>query len=323
MTERELFLFHKNYKFIWSKLSISYYHVKNEDDMATRLNIMGARDLPAYSILSKCYNNDLYEPSVSIVNKIVDFYNQNILPKVDTYQFLHDDLEETASTIHKRNTVYSDRFLGTYYCYYPDHTSGIVGCLMTIYKKEDRGRNKTGYKAAIITGIRNDDSLKDSALRNVFNGEPSVKKYKAYYESQPKHNQRSVYYEGDVETTNESMLITFVETGGEFKKIVLTLNLSGFPSTKKYTDGGIGYLLFTSDGPFDTRFCKMGFTNEINGCLSLRDPRIPEALGFKSIENNVITLTSASDRVWYELVLASLNDGSLIIPATKRDDKNE
>lgn len=94
-----------------------------------------------------------------------------------------------------------------------------------------------------------------------------------------------------------------------FKKFVLTLNLNSFPTNKTVCDGGTAYLLFTSDGSYDTRFCKAGITNAINGYISMNDNRVKEILKYKHIsDNGIITLTSGADREWYNLVLEHIKE---------------
>ena len=90
MTKDENNLFHANYKYMWNKLSTTYYHVKTGTPKAS--HIQGGAYLPAYSICSKCFKTD-YEPSIGTVDSIVQFYNQNLSPQINTYQFLHEKLE--------------------------------------------------------------------------------------------------------------------------------------------------------------------------------------------------------------------------------------
>lgn len=71
MTKEENNLFHANYKYMWNKLSTTYYHVKTGTPKAS--HIQGGAYLPAYSICSKCFK-DGYEPSIGTVDSIVQFY---------------------------------------------------------------------------------------------------------------------------------------------------------------------------------------------------------------------------------------------------------
>lgn len=317
MTSKEIELFHKNLNFMWQKLSTTHYHAKNMTNTAKAMNIIGGSDLPAYNLLSKCKNDANFEPPISAVNSIVQFYNRNILPKVDTYQFLHEDLSQTGDIRHRTNTIMSNRFVGTYYCFYPSPSEkeDINSGILQIY--EDSGL----YKAAFVIGVRNDEALTSPELQSIFKQKPNERAFKKYYSAQDKNNQRCSYFEGIAEITSKSLLIHFYEPSGEFKKLELTMNLVSYPISKMHSDGGIGYLLITSDGSYDTRFCKMGFTNIVNGCLSMSDDRVKDALSFRDIRNNnLIMLTSASDRIWYDLILRSLKDDSLIVPAQDIED---
>ena len=109
MTKDENNLFHANYKYMWNKLSTTYYHVKTGTPKAS--HIQGGAYLPAYSICSKCFKAD-YEPSIGTVDSIVQFYNQNLSPQINTYQFLHEKLEKTDEIRYQTKTINDQRFIG-------------------------------------------------------------------------------------------------------------------------------------------------------------------------------------------------------------------
>lgn len=314
ITTEELEIFHSNLEFMWQKLSTNHYHVKNDTPSARALHIIGAEDLPAYSILSRCANDKTYVPPRSVIDKIVIFYNQNITPETDTYQFLHERLDLSPELRNRKNNVLDDRFLGTYFCYYPSAAdSGLLhGGILKIHKTPGI------LRAAIVTGLRNDAALTSREVIAVFDGKPDLKKYTAYYDALDKNNRRCSYYEGNVEITQRSLLIHFYEPNGALKKLTLTLNIHQFTSLTKPYDGGMGYILCTSDGSFDTRFFKVGLMNVLDGCLSLEDERVKEALDFKETDGRKVILSSATDRAWFDLILTSLKDGSSIIPCQLR-----
>ena len=117
MTKDENNLFHANYKYMWNKLSTTYYHVKTGTPKAS--HIQGGAYLPAYSICSKCFKTD-YEPSIGTVDSIVQFYNQNLSPQINTYQFLHEKLEKTDEIRYQTKTINDQRFIGKYYVLPPN-----------------------------------------------------------------------------------------------------------------------------------------------------------------------------------------------------------
>lgn len=301
MTKEEVFYFHKNLDFMWMKLSTTHYIAKglskrNIDD----LNLIGCEALPSYSILSKCRNDPLFEPPMSAVNSIIRFYNKNILPSTDTYTFLHEDISTNGNMVMRKSDKIGDRFTGVYYCLYPtpvDNTS-IQGGVIDIHK------DTSGLKSVAVMGIHDDELLRSKDLLNIVSYKPSVKKYLDYYKTLERYNQRCSYYEGEVEVTDQSLLAVYHEPTGQLKKFILTMNLTSFPVDKKTCDGGVAYLIFTSDGSYDTRFCKAGITNASNGCIPMTDARVKKVLKYKHrSENGIITLTSAADREWYNLIL--------------------
>ena len=150
MTKEENNLFHANYKYMWNKLSTTYYHVKTGTPKAS--HIQGGAYLPAYSICSKCYK-DGYEPSIGTVDSIVQFYNQNLSPQINTYQFLHEKLEKTDEIRYQTKTINDQRFIGKYYGYYLSTSGENLGAVLQVYEDNDI------LKAVMITGIRNNEEL--------------------------------------------------------------------------------------------------------------------------------------------------------------------
>ena len=310
LTDEECSIFRNNLAFMWQRLSTNHYHVKHDTPSARALHIVGAEVLPAYSTLSRCVNDKDYVPPQSVVDKIVIFYNLNITPETDTYQFLHERLDLTPELRSRKSNVIDERFLGTYYLYYPSAADSdlLHGGILKIYKTPGM------LRAAVITGLRNDAALVSKDALAVFDEKPNLKKYTAYYNLQDKNNRRCSYYEGNVEITQRSLLIHFYEPNGALKKLTFTLNIHQFTSLSKPYDGGMGYILCTSDGSFDTRFFKAGIMSILDGCLSLEDERVKDALNFKEIDNRKVTLASSIDRAWFDLILASLRDGTGILP---------
>lgn len=106
--------------------------------------------------------------------------------------------------------------------------------------------------------------------------------------------------------SNSSLLVVFRGVDEDRRKLVLTLNLDCFPlGVKREYHGGLAYALATSDGPFDTRFYKMGLINTKRGFVSMDEAGIPDILNINETGKSA-SLTSAADRSWYEFILAIL-----------------
>ena len=301
LTDLELMYFHINYKYMWDKLDTSYYCVKKEKPNARR--IKGRSYLPAYSTCARCMTDEDFRPSRNVVSSIVQFYNENLSPEIDTYKFLHEDLRENDPNRYRNTDVFDKRFIGHYRGYYPSASLNgrVVGAYMRIYEADNVMR------AVLVTGIRNDEELSHPALRAIFNQEPpQYTAFQDYYRGRTTDNQRCYYYEGTVEMSNSSLLVVFRGVDEDRRKLVLTLNLDCFPlGVKREYHGGLAYALATNDGPFDTRFFKMGLINTKRGFVSMTEDGITEILKITE-KGNSASLTSAADRSWYEFILSIL-----------------
>lgn len=315
----EVMLFHKNFQYMWRKLNTSYYVVKNQASKTSALNIEGTDFLPAYRICSQINKNPGFVPTKRILDGVVNFYNANIQPPVDSIQFVREDLEDTNEIRFKSDKIHNKVFIGTYFGHYKSASDGedIIAAFFQLYEEYNT------MKASMVMGIRNDETLCNEELLSIFQApdDPNIslstvyqQRYNSYIENQDKNNQRSSFYQGNVEITSKSLIIHFYEYTGDHKKLTINLNLVSFPSGKDFCNGGMAYVLASSDGSYDTRFFKMGVTNRINGCLSLKDPRVMKLLKLRPSDYDVV-LTSAEDRSWYELILKSLKDGNLLIQA--------
>lgn len=301
LTDREVIYFRMNYKYMWDKLDTTYYAVKKDKKKAERIKERGF--LPAYSICARCMTDEDFRPSRNAVTSIVQFYNANLLPEIDTYKFLNEDLRENDRNRFRSIDVFDKRFIGHYRGYYPSASLNgrIVGAYMRIYEAD-----KT-MRAVIVTGIRNDEELNHPALKANFTQDPpQYTAFQEYYKGRTTDNQRCYYYEGTVELSNSSLLVVFRGVDEDRRKLVLTLNLDCFPlGVKREYHGGLAYALATSDGPFDTRFYKMGLINTKRGFVSMDEPGISDILNINE-KGKSASLTSAADRSWYEFILAIL-----------------
>lgn len=230
----------------------------------------------------------------------------NLSPEVNTRQFLHENLALTDQHRYRNRTLFDQRFLGVFYGYYPSTSvsmSAINGAVLQIYKEEDI------LCAILVTGIRSDEELYGSDLSNLFS-QPVVQKtdFDRYFQTRDRTNQRCYYYQGIVELTNQSLLITLRGVDSDQRKLVMALNIDCFPNQgNRAYSGGLAFILTSNDGPFDVSFFKMGIINSsTNIKISLNDKTLYKLLEINET-GNAINLTSTADRVWYEFILEQYN----------------
>ena len=109
------------------------------------------KKLPSYAICAKCNNDESYAPSRATIAKIVDFYNSQIRPPVEVYQFTHERLEDSDNIRYRSSSVFDPRFIGTYRGYYPSVTEDVViGSYLIIFEEDAR------LKATLIMGLCSD-----------------------------------------------------------------------------------------------------------------------------------------------------------------------
>ena len=254
LSESERILFHANYKYMWDKISTTYFAVlRSKTPPSAKID---EKKLPSYAICAKCNNDESYAPSRATIAKIVDFYNSQIRPPVEVYQFTHERLEDSDNIRYRSSSVFDPRFIGTYRGYYPSVTEDVViGSYLIIFEEDAR------LKATLIMGLCSDREMKGTRLRALLSEERiTYPKFREFHRNLPASRQRYSYYEGIVELTNSSLTICFHSSDMDQKKLILTLNLTGFhPSDpdREYL-GGLAFALGTSDGPFDSRFFEMG-----------------------------------------------------------------
>lgn len=170
MTTKEKCIFHKNYKYMWSKLSTTHYYATCENASLRKertSHLLGCELLPSYTMCSRCMKDE-YEPSIKTVNKIVQFYNQNLSPAVSTRQFLNEELELSDNERYRNSSLFDNRFIGTFYGYYLSASleNKIVGAILKIYEEDGI------MKAVMISGIRNEEELTHPALHSLIENTP-------------------------------------------------------------------------------------------------------------------------------------------------------
>ena len=150
-------------------------------------------------------------------------------------------------------------------------------------------------------GLRSDREMKGTRLRALLSEERiTYPKFREFHRNLPASRQRYSYYEGIVELTNSSLTICFHSSDMDKKKLILTLNLTGFhPSDpdREYL-GGLAFALGTSDGPFDSRFFEMGLVRSTLPYFSL-DSKGLFPLITPKVKNHTVLLPSKADTAWY------------------------
>lgn len=297
MTDEQKDIFQKNIRYMFQKLSITYYQAKTSKSLPD--GIQGADSLPAYASLSKFYNGQAV-PSPNLLNKIVEFYNLNIQPQVTAYQFVNEYLSLTDAMRFTRFSNDDQRFLGQY-CgyYYSGSGDDILGAMLKISKTE------SGFRASLITGIYTDSDLQSKRLANLFSDEMvSREAFEKYRKKLPTVHRRCHLYEGDVEFTKSSLLIHFRDYSEDIKKLTMMLDIKTFPAGNKKYKGGLAFVLTSSDGPYDAMFYLMGLRSiNLEGFVSLTNETLAPLLSIRKTPNEHVALTSAADRAWFEFII--------------------
>lgn len=297
MTHGELELFHKNWEYLWSKLTVTYYEVKKIPKRDSPM--LDAEKLPSYSICSKINKDPTYVPSARTINKVVGFYNTYISPSVTAFQFTHEDLASSDTSRYLNPTKNDHRFVGNFWGYYPSEEN-IVGAFLRIYEVDNR------LRAAIVTGIRDDSELNGGALRKVFEAkQPLYSDFLEYQRTRFVENKRCYFYEGDVELTRSSMVILFRTPDTTRRKLILSLNLECFTDDREKYWGGLAMTMESSDGKENVKTYLMGLSSTDANYGSLQMPEI-QALLKMTTHSQIVELTSKKDRKWYEFILLKL-----------------
>ena len=190
LSESERILFHANYKYMWDKISTTYFAVlRSKTPPSAKID---EKKLPSYAICAKCNNDESYAPSRATIAKIVDFYNSQIRPPVEVYQFTHERLEDSDNIRYRSSSVFDPRFIGTYRGYYPSVTEDVViGSYLIIFEEDAR------LKATLIMGLCSDREMKGTRLRALLSEERiTYPKFREFHRNLPASRQRYSYYEG-------------------------------------------------------------------------------------------------------------------------------
>lgn len=298
LNESERDIFYANYCYMWKKLNTAPYYVCGYGQQPDYIN--AAWLLPSYANLSKCLNPS-FIPSMNIVNKIVQFYNANILPSVDTYVFLHEKLEDSDT---KRSTDSSEELkelLGLYYGYYYagiEDEQHIYGAVIKIYD------DASSVSACMIAGLSDDDVLNNRKINDLLaTKEIKSDAYKEFVKNLPLSQRRTTIYKGPVTYTPGLMTLALkdADKGDNYLHIRI-------PVTKAIDDrylGGLGVITMVSEN-FDIQFLKIGTERADDSeliPLSLRDDKLSELLKIKKAANEHIYMGPSDNKRWTDYLI--------------------
>lgn len=296
----EIHFFHINYFYMWKKLNTAPYYVNGNGE--TPKWIKDPELLPSYVNLSKCMNPD-YVPSMNIVNKIVQFYNANITPEINTFQFLHEKLESTDSQRHANGgQISTSKYHGIYYGYYysgiPDQKI-IFGAILRVFEAN-------GIQAAqMITGISSPKDMQSMRLKSLISKDSlTLEDYQAYRDSLELSKKRTLtLYKGVVTLTQESMFFQMQGIDRDSNWLFFNCVPSGGFSDDFI--GGMGLMTFIN-GNFDIQLLKMGIVSADNKELipfSYDDEKLKSMLALNKSENERIHLSMQQNSVWGDIAI--------------------
>lgn len=300
LDEAEREVFHANYCYMWKKLNTAPYYVCGYGEIPEWINASWL--LPSYVNLSKCLN-PTYVPSMNIVNKIVQFYNANISPSVDTYAFLHERLEESDGRRSMGDDGRINELTGLYYGYYYagiEDEAHIYGSIIKVFN------DGNAVSAYMIAGLVDDDVLTDKKLRALIeNKDFDLASYKEYKKSLPLSKRRTTVYTGPV--IYAPGLLTLTLKDAEYDNIYLNIRI---PTGKETDEGYIGSLgvITMVNVDFNIQFLKIGVERADHDelvALKLSDKKLFELLSIKKATNEHIYLSVADNTRWKDYLIAS------------------
>lgn len=278
---------------MWKKLNTAPYYVSGFGEIPPWIHEEFL--LPSYVNLSKCMNPD-FIPSVNIVNKIVQFYNANISPSVDTYTFIHERLEDTDRGRTALVCSSAAPYCGLYYCYYyaeAEDEQYISGALLDIF--ESGGE----IRARMIAGIAEDSDLCNPSLQSLLcSDDLTPEKFEQYKSGLPLAKRMLTMYSGAGKINPGVMTLQFQRADQDGTFLTLFMPLS--PSGNSQFIGSLGILtLISAERTF--QLFRSGF--ELAGDpelkpLSLVDPKLKELLAMKKGSNEHVSMYLSDNTKW-------------------------
>ena len=306
MTPEQKELFHRNFRYMWDKLGTSYYYIVGTQASGyTDERRNGINDdlglLPSYSVCAACYSgNEGYWPSKDVVRRIVAFYNQWIKPEITPADF-----GAANDQRYRPGSVYDPRFFGVYRGYYYSQVSEkIAGAYLIIF--ENRSQITRRMKAALITNFYSDEAMENRLLyKEVLSKEcPSYSGFRSYRDSLSADARQQEYYEGDVEMSNDVMMISFSKAEQDFGRIAMMVNTDAFPYTERYlrpNKGGLAFVLSTEGAGTFPSFFTFGYARAGDYELSMLDPALAKILDIPK-KPYLLRLRPQDDKKWIQFI---------------------
>ncbi len=298
LEEAECELFHANYCYMWKKLNTAPYYVCGYGEAPDWVNESWL--LPSYANLSKCLNPD-FVPSMNLVNKIVQFYNANISPAIDTYAFLHERLEDSDSKRGIGEDNKAEKMIGTYYGYYYaglEEEARIYGAVLKLYN------DGHSVSACMIAGLTDDDTLLDPKLRQILEARKiNVDAYREYKKNLPLAKRRTSIYMGPATYSSGvlTLAIKDADRDGTFLHVRIPV---GVEVGEKYI-GSLGVITMVNED-YDIQFLKVGIEradDEELDAVSLTDAKLLDLLKIKKATNEHVYLEMADNSRWTDYLL--------------------
>ena len=294
----EISCFHANYLYMWKKLNTAPYYVNGSGELPPW--IREEYLLPSYVNLSHCMNPD-YVPSMNLVNKIVQFYNANISPAVDTYIFLHERLEEGDAHRTTVGGASAAPYCGTYFCYYFSEAEDgqfIRGALLYLFEKEGE------LRANLIAEILENEMLSDPSLKKMLQrADLSETAFSEYKKRLSLSRKRIIYLRGAGKLTPGLIHLQLQCPDRE------GLYASVFMPLKNADDGRyIGNLGILAERTPDhgMQFYRIGIERADHPelkMLSLQDEKLKELLALHKGKNQRVTLSQSENTAWMNYMI--------------------
>lgn len=299
LDEEENITFHKNYNYMWKKLNTVPYYVCGAGNPPQWIKEPWL--LPSYANLSKCLSSE-YVPSINLVNKIVQFYNANISPQVDTFAFLHETLE-TGDAV--RTTAcfadaspYCGIYRGYYYAGLVDKKE-VYGAILHIQE----AYGEIGVQ--LLTGISSEDTFRGRQVLELFSQkDASAEEYKKFRDSLGLAGRRLTLYKGHAKLSSGILTMTMQSEDRAGSIIMMHLPLGDDSDSQYY--GSIALVNAFSDRIM--QILKMGIVRADEKSIkpfSLKDDALKKLLDVDKLPNEHVKLDFQDSDLWNDMIISA------------------
>jgi len=309
LSQEEMRFFYRNYLYMWDELlAISPYKAK-EEESAQNENI-----LPAFCTLSRMYAdarrmkedveympNEKDIPSMYLVKKIVNYYNNHIMPVIQTGDFIRSDLKQDYHCGLASHRM-MDCFEGIYYGYYYSECQEIHGALIRICKQEEQ------IRVVMLSGF-------DFSAQAQVEQAKSVLQYKQYH-VWAKNYGHYYYYEGNAVVGDKVLHMNLYGRDASQRVITLVFNVERFMDRcRRFPAGsifsgamGCAVSASLSSSLAQPRMYLLGIVSEryIEGFARLKElmesDALREILRIKSAKDGFVTIDAGMNKKWMKLI---------------------